>query len=164
MTNRRGMTILAITGSECFYLEWSDVILICQTLFCTVKLQFLAAVALVEGAAVIDEVAVAEGLLHAPAEGLSLQGAPSTRTLYLCLRQRPRTVGTHDGDVGMVAWAQKTALPDVEVLGWMVGHERHQLLDRNSSRIDQSQHGDEAKLHHRHSRSGPSAASFFLRG
>ncbi len=37
MTNRRGMTILAITGSECFYLEWSDVILICQMLFCTVN-------------------------------------------------------------------------------------------------------------------------------
>ena len=75
-----------------------------------VEEQCLAPITFIDLLAVVNGMAVDEGALHAPVEGVSLQRTPATLALDEALLQRPGRVGAHQHEVGLPAFADEAAL------------------------------------------------------
>ena len=74
---------------------------------------------------IIYESSVAIGLLHFPAERLSLQGAPSATTDDLVIGQRPG-LAAQEHEVCVHSFPDESSLADAEECGRIVAHQLHQ--------------------------------------
>lgn len=127
-----------------------------------VEEQCLAPITFIDLLAVVNGMAVDEGALHAPVEGVSLQRTPATLALDEALLQRPGRVGAHQHEVGLPAFADEAALADAIKLGRGVAHLLYNLLYRKDTFTHQLEHAHERELHHWHARNGFQRAAFLL--
>ena len=91
----------------------------------------------------IDSMAVAESTLDAPLVGVSLDGTPTALAEDCLRRHRPRTMGTHDDEIGTIAWTQESALADAKETGWIMSHQFNESLYTEYPLVDELEHGDE---------------------
>lgn len=107
--------------------------------------------------------AVAERVNHAPVERMSLHRAPSALALYDVFRNRPRTAGTHNNDIGLIALAEKTAPAHIKKACGIVAHKLYEPFYRHNFIIYKLEHRHERELYHWHA-GGRTGASALLVG
>ena len=110
---------------------------------------------------IIYKASVAVGLLHLPREGAPFEGTPTAAADDAVGGERPRLT-TDEGEVGFHTFANEAAAFDVEQAGGVVAHELHHTSDGKYAFLDESEHGGQRELHHRHTRRGTLASSFLV--
>ena len=111
---------------------------------------FLAAAEGVETTVVKYVAAVAEGVFHTPVERVSRHGRPSALALDAVFRHRPRRIRAHNYQVGLVPFADKSALADIEQLRRTVAHKLRHTLNGEHATVYKLKHGYKRELEHRH--------------
>ena len=90
---------------------------------------------------IIYKVSVAICFLNTPTEGMAFQRTPIALAANLIRGKCPRAIGTHQYEVGLVAFAQETAIFHLINLGWIMAHEFHKALDAEHTLVGESEHG-----------------------